>query len=754
MKHFFLIFGLIIFAISANAQVVTESKGSIIVNTENYTIAIEKVGFRYEFRRPDGKVIASAHGQSGIQIGSGPGILKDVIKTSYIGYENQILSFKVYTIEGVTADVKVDLQPNWARFSVEPEGKEKYSIIGRTGGITPAFGLADHSIVDVHSSDVTGFKSENFTSRGGDIRLISNFVIFPERGFANINIEPSPKIVRVTEQENVQGVLEGSAMPSLYYFIGSPYTIYQSLREVRNIEGYPLKKPKYRLFGVGWEAFGALAWNTNEKSVRENINQYFELDFPLQWMVIGSGYWPGLKDEFDEEGFRHGTQRTGDETLTETEVLQATTSFGLWDKQKYPDPEGMIAHFKDHGLTILLGLRIGFIPGGPFTGEGLENNYFIKDDEGKAKLFDVSFPVPPVYLLDAKNQEATDWYVELSQRWLDYGIDGFKEDLFGYPGSLPNDFIDPVNRTFMKRGIYVMGRNMYFGSPADIHRFNDFNYNQLQDRGPINGLAYAYSGFPYVYPDISGGTGLATGRFGDEPKDRLAVYLMRYAEYSALHPVMSFGYGPWNFGDEVVRVTRNAAMLHDRLQPYTYSYSIKAYETGFPYPMTPLPLAYPDDPGVYGLADTTRRSYQWLIGESLLATPLYGDDYTTATSRDVYLPEGTWVEYDNGEIHQGPTTLNDYPLPIGKTPLFVGGSGIVVEKINGELKGRLYPVNSNADMVFFDKDGETRSTITIANPDWENPAVVNQSTGKRLSGSWSRHAYEFLFTPGNNYRVE
>ncbi len=75
MKHFFLIFGLIIFAISANAQVVTEGKGSIIVNTENYTITIEKVGFRYEFRRPDGKVIASAHGQSGIQIGSGPGTL-------------------------------------------------------------------------------------------------------------------------------------------------------------------------------------------------------------------------------------------------------------------------------------------------------------------------------------------------------------------------------------------------------------------------------------------------------------------------------------------------------------------------------------------------------------------------------------------------------------------------------------------------------------------------------------------------------
>ena len=84
----------------------------------------------------------------------------------------------------------------------------------------------------------------------------------------------------------------------------------------------------------------------------------------------------------------------------------------------------------------------------------------------------------------------------------------------------------------------------------------------------------------------------------------------------------------------------------------------------------------------------------------------------------------------------------------------MGGSGIVVEKINGELKGRLYQVNNNAEMIFYNKDGETRSTITLADPDWENPTVVNQSTGEQLSGSWSRHAYEFLFTPGNNYRVE
>ena len=79
----------------------------------------------------------------------------------------------------------------------------------------------------------------------------------------------------------------------------------------------------------------------------------------------------------------------------------------------------------------------------------------------------------------------------------------------------------------------------------------------------------------------------------------------------------------WLTQDElVVEVTREAAKLHVRLQPYVYSAAVDASRTGFPYPMTPLPLAYPDDPAVYELANRDRRSYQWLIGESLLATPL------------------------------------------------------------------------------------------------------------------------------------
>lgn len=758
-KHNFLIWILLLLVFFTACEQngnerISENEDRILVNTENYQLVIQKEGFRYEIRNASGEILAAAHPVSGLQMAEDSSELKNVISTQLKESGEDELSFTVETENKLTAEVKLSLAPHYMKLAVSPQQQGSYTIVARTQGITPAYGLADHAAhgngqwdKDVRAStDLTGFEMNPLHGH----RMVSNFAIFPKQGLAQVNIEPGDKLVKFTEEENAQGSIGVAEMPAFYYFIGSPKEIYQDFLQVRNAEGYTVYKPKYEWFGVGWEAFGALAWNTNHETVTKNVNQYLELGYPLRWMVVGSGFWPSSSGEFDE----HGTPYGSDSELEEAKVLQATTSFGMWDPQLYPNPKEMIDYFHEQGLIFTIGLRIGFIPGGPFTEEGLENDYFIQDDAGNPKLFKAGFPEPEIYLIDGQNPAAVDWYVELCQKWMDYGVDGFKEDLFGYPQSLPDDLIDPINRALMDKGVYIMGRNNYLGSAADIHRYNDFNYNQPQDRGPLNGLAYAYAGFPYVYPDIIGGTGLATGRFGDEPQEKLRVYLMRYAQYAALNPSMSYGYGPWQFDEETNTVALEAAQLHERLLPYIYDAALDAFETGYPYPMTPLPIAYPEDEQVYHLADTSRRSYQWMIGESLLATPLFGDDYATAQGRDVYLPEGKWMDYDSGETYEGPTTLEDYPLPIGKTPLFVGGKGIVVELKDDVLKARIYPVAQETEMTFTDKDGETQSTISIVNPDWENAKIINTASGEEVAFEEVTHAMEFNLRPGESYRVE
>ena len=653
---------------------------------------------------------------------------------------------------GLTARISLKYGPNKIKMAVQPKETGEYEIILRTGPVGPAYGMADHAALGPGSEDLElrEFVRDPFDPPNhGRHRMVSNFAIFPQQGLAMVNMEPGEKLVRITTSENAQGSGKVREMPAFYYFMGSPEEIYKAFLTARNEEGYRVDKPKYAWFGIGWEAFGALSWNTNHKTVKENIDKYLQYGYPLNWMVVGSGFWPSGVGEFDE----HGTPYNAETRSQASKKLQATTSFGMWDQVKYPDPKAFIDYFHQKGLILTIGLRIGFIPGGPFTDEGLQNGYFLKDENDEPALLKPGFPRVPVYLLDTQNPKAVDWYVALCDKWLTYGVDGFKEDLFHHPGYLRDDLIDPVNRELMNKGVYIMGRNNYLGSPVDIHRYDDFNYNQPQDRGPINGLAYAFSGFPYVYPDIIGGTVLATSRFGEKTKDRLSKYLIRYAQYAALNPSMAFGYGPWNLGERTNELCLRAAKLHDRLHPYIYSNAVRAYHTGFPYTMTPLPLAYPGDSKVYGLADTTRRSYQWMIGDALMAFPLYGNDYETANTRDVYLPEGTWIDYDTGQKYEGPVTLENFEISLEKTPLFVGGSGIVVEETDDQLKARIYAVTSNVETIFYGKDGETCSTIKIDDPQWNNPKITDITNGNAVSYSKVRHAFQFDFEEGHNYLI-
>ena len=135
----------------------------------------------------------------------------------------------------------------------------------------------------------------------------------------------------------------------------------------------------------------------------------------------------------------------------------------------------------------------------------------------------------------------------LVAKWKAYGVDGFKEDFYGFgPYDLRDDKVDPINKRLMAEGDDLIERNGYLASNGDIHRINDFNYDQDQDRGPVNSLALAYSGLPLVYPDIVGGT-FGEKRFNTGETPAMGAYMMRNAQWAALHSSMSMGQPPWTF---------------------------------------------------------------------------------------------------------------------------------------------------------------------------------------------------------------
>ncbi|MEI7727496.1 MAG: TIM-barrel domain-containing protein, partial [Bacteroidota bacterium] len=126
---------------------------------------------------------------------------------------------------------------------------------------------------------------------------------------------------------------------------------------------------------------------------------------------------------------------------------------------------------------------------------------------------------------------------------------------------------------------------------------------------------------------------------------------------------------PYVYGEPYTSINRKYLQLKLRLTPYMYSLCHEAAKTGVP-AVRALVLEYPYDPVALG----TATQYEFLLGKNLLVAPVYRDE----EKRDsIYLPDGRWVDYWDGTVYDGRTTLNGYPAPLDKLPLFVRAGSII-----------------------------------------------------------------------------
>lgn len=666
-----------------------------------------------------------------------------------------------------------------------PAGSGRYTIDARLeGNINPMYGLGDYGAVTntgesvrttsnvfgVNRTAAGSFTNEN----GGPIRFISNFSISPQRGFAQVLFEEADKRVVINEAQTLLGVLNTEKVTTLYYFFGDMKQIYQDYRNVRNDAGYEDTRPHYEMFGLGWEAFGALGWNAYQQNVVETVQDYLDEGYNITWAVVGSGFW---------KGDRYGLEGT-------------TTSFGLWDdtanpngrndtaygmpNPRFPNPDSMKTFFKDKGIKLLLGLRVHFkLPealggdwqeevDGNFVQEGLTNGYFLKNDDGSLLTINAKYPSGSrtrklTAYIDGSNADALEWYRQGAALW---GVDGFKEDtmVLNHDRSYNDGNWNRVLSYMIDKDDSVMiMRNGAYSLSGDILRINDANmgtsnsgFNSSPDRMPINLLAYAASGVSNVYPDIVGGTG------GSITNTTFQKYLVRNAQFAALNPSLSVGINALKMDNAAYKdATFNAINWHSTYAPYIYDAALKSWSTGYPYSMTPLYIAYPDDAYTHNMVNTTAREYEWLLGESLLAAPQFGTDFNTADSRNVYLPEGTWIEYSTGETFEGPLLLPNRAHPINQIPAFVGGKGVLVGE-DMENKGNyfveVFPIANNGSRYEYTfVDGTSKSVVTNNNTGW-SPATLHvrdTTTNQEVAFTYNsvNRSIKFDYTAGHNYEL-
>jgi alpha-glucosidase/alpha-D-xyloside xylohydrolase len=113
-------------------------------------------------------------------------------------------------------------------------------------------------------------------------------------------------------------------------------------------------------------------------------------------------------------------------------------------------------------------------------------------------------------------------------------------------------------------------------------------------------------------------------------------------------------------------VCRKYAELRYQLMPYTYTLAAEARESGMPL-MRALWLHYPEDERVRGIGD------QYLWGRDLHVAPVYRQG---ATSRDVYLPAGKWVDFWTNAVELGGKTVTR-EVDLATMPVYVRAGAIL-----------------------------------------------------------------------------
>jgi len=154
------------------------------------------------------------------------------------------------------------------------------------------------------------------------------------------------------------------------------------------------------------------------------------------------------------------------------------------------------------------------------------------------------------------------------------------------------------------------------------------------------GLSFGLSGFSFWSHDVGGFT--ATSVEGMD-KDLFARWLAfgMLSSHSRCHGIAPKE--PWLYGQEFMDKFRTIDEMKYKLMPYVYAQAKDSSEHGLPM-VRALFVEFPNDPGSWNVDD------EYFYGSQILVAPLLHEN---ETSRDVYLPPGTWIDYQSGKNYSG-----------------------------------------------------------------------------------------------------
>jgi len=358
----------------------------------------------------------------------------------------------------------------------------------------------------------------------------------------------------------------------------------------------------------------------------------------------------------------------------------------------WPDPKHMVEELHARDVKVLLWQiplqKMRPPPRGQAAADArrmVRDGYGIREADGRPYR-NRGWWFPLALMPDFTNPQTRQWW-QSKRRYLvdELGIDGFKTDggehawgndlryHDGTDGSVSNNRF-PVDyaRTYHdlltsagKAPVTFSRAGHVGGQSCGCHWAGDEDSTWEAFRASvIAGITAGLCGITYWGWDLAGFS-------GEVPDPELYI---RAAQASCFMPIMQYhsefnhhrlpsrDRTPWNIAErhgrpDVLNQFRRWAHVRERLVPYLHEQAVASVAAGKPLMRAPI-LEAPDDPLVWS------RPTQFFLGADVLVAPV---TEPAATSVDVYLPAGNWIDLCSGEpVAPGPstriTTLNDVPV--------------------------------------------------------------------------------------------
>lgn len=362
----------------------------------------------------------------------------------------------------------------------------------------------------------------------------------------------------------------------------------------------------------------------------------------------------------------------------------------------YPDPKGMVDRLHESNFHLMISVWPFFEPGSAEYAEMERRGWFVDT---------FKYAKPPYHadrmaVYDATNAEARKYYWGLMDKGLfKLGVDAWWLDTTEPETEGQEDNIQLGHKLAMGSGnryvnvfsllttgavhdgqrsasndkrVFILSRSAFAGAQRNAVTAwsGDINSDWFSYRRQIPaGLNFSLSGLPYWTTDIGGF--LSGGSPSDPAYRELFTRWFQYGTFCPIFRVHGTRNRPdenelWSYGPEAQKILVSYDRLRYRMLPYIYSLAWMTTHDRYT-PMRPLVMDFRGDTRAADVGD------QFMYGPAFLVSPV---TEPAATTRHLYLPKATWVDFWTGTGNAGGTAV-DAPAPIDRMPIFVRAGSIV-----------------------------------------------------------------------------